>query len=132
MSCRFLTLFFCFPRRPGSVEKTVDEDVINRTRALTVDDEPMVYAVVDYDDETNYVQPKIVESLKKLVPGIRVVKTAGDLPKTKGIKVLDWSSYEKLDFDSIMERPEDVLACSYIIRYVFPIPFVLIPLRRWK
>ena len=93
-------------------------------------DEPMVYAVVDYDDETNYVQPKIVQSLKKLVPGIRVVKTTDDLPKKEGIKVLDWSSYEKLDFDSIMEKPEDVLSCSYIIRYVVPLICALASLRR--
>lgn len=85
---------------------------------LTIEDEKTVYAVVDYDDETNYVQPKIVASLQKLFPGVKILKDATELPKTDGAKILDWSSYEKLDFESIMERPEAVLSCSYVIRSV--------------
>jgi hypothetical protein len=106
-------------RRPRDLSTTGD-DVTNGTKNLTIDDKSIVYAVVDYDDETNYVQPKIIASLQKLLPGVKVLKTAKGLPKKDGVKVLDWSSYEKLDFDSIMEKPEDVLACSYVIRFVHP------------
>ena len=33
-------------------------------------------------------------------------------------KVLQWSSYEKLDFEHLLTNSEGSLACSYIIRYI--------------
>jgi len=72
------------------------------------------YAIIDYDDA--YVEPKIVSAVQKYVTGISTIQDASKIPKTGSPKVLNWSAYEKIDFDQVMENPEGVLCCSYIIR----------------
>jgi tubulin--tyrosine ligase len=76
------------------------------------------YAVVDYEDA--YVEPKILAALRKYIPDIQTVKTPEELPKDKDIKVINWSAYEKIPFEDVMEKPDNVLSCSYIIRCVPP------------
>ncbi|KAI5800969.1 survival protein sure-like phosphatase/nucleotidase [Pyronema domesticum] len=72
------------------------------------------YAVVDYEDA--YVEPKILAALRKYIPDIQTVKTPEELPKDADIKVINWSAYEKIPFEDVMEKPDNVLSCSYIIR----------------
>lgn len=83
------------------------------TEKLSLTEGPDVYALVDYEDA--YVEPKIIAALRKYIPSIKILKDASShLPKD--VKVLNWSAYEKIPFDEIMERPETTLCCSYIIR----------------
>lgn len=74
------------------------------------------YAVVDYEDA--YVEPKILAALRKYIPNIQTVKTPEELPKDKDIKVINWSAYEKIPFEDVMDKPDNILSCSYIIRCV--------------
>jgi tubulin--tyrosine ligase len=74
-----------------------------------------VYAVVDYEDA--YVEPRILVALRKHIPQIQIVRSADDLPADDpSIKVVTWSAYEKIPFESLMQRPESMLSCAYIIR----------------
>ena len=82
---------------------------------LQSDERCPAYAIIDYDDA--YVEPKIVSAVQKCVTGISTIQDASKMPKTGSPKkVLNWSAYEKIDFDQVMENPEGVLCCSYIIR----------------
>lgn len=87
------------------------------TQKLSIETEP-IYAVVDYED--SYVEPKILAALQKAIPNIKVVRSAADLPSTD-VKLVDWSSYEKIPFEQLMEKPDSMLSCSYIIRFVIPV-----------
>jgi tubulin--tyrosine ligase len=85
------------------------------TKDLCLDDKPApVYAVVDYEDA--YVEPRILAALKKYIPSIKTVRDPSELPKNTDIKMLNWSVYEKIPFEEAMEKPENLLCCSYIIR----------------
>ncbi|KAF8542472.1 tubulin-tyrosine ligase family-domain-containing protein [Trichophaea hybrida] len=73
-----------------------------------------VYALVDYEDA--YVEPKILAALRKYVPSITAVRDPSELPQTGDVKVLTWSAYEKIPFEEVVENPDTILSCSYIIR----------------
>ena len=107
--------FFCFltcrlvrSSEPSSTATLLEESV----QTLSIG-EP-IYAVVDYEDA--YVEPKILTALKKSIPGIKTVADAADLPAN--VKLVNWSAYEKIPFEELMEKPESMLSCSYIIRCV--------------
>lgn len=84
-----------------------------------------LYALVEYDDDPIYVQPKIISALQKRIPGIKIITTPDDLPASGKYNFLDWSTYEKLRFEHILENPTTSLSCSYIIRYNVPYPMLI-------
>ncbi|KAF8420603.1 tubulin-tyrosine ligase family-domain-containing protein [Tirmania nivea] len=69
------------------------------------------YALVKYDDE--YVQSKLLRALQR-IPNIKFIQDVKKVPKNG--KTLQWSAYEQIDFDHLLETPDSSLACSYIIR----------------
>ncbi|TGZ80083.1 sure-like protein [Ascodesmis nigricans] len=77
---------------------------------------PPLYALVEYDDDPVYVQPKIISALQKYIPDVKIISTPDDLPKSGAYNFLDWSTYEKLRFEYILDNPRTSLCCSYIIR----------------
>ncbi|RPA74943.1 tubulin-tyrosine ligase [Ascobolus immersus RN42] len=71
-----------------------------------------ITALVDYEDP--YVRPKIVAALRKQIPDIQIIDAAPE----KGAepeRYLQWSDYEKIDWDGLLEH-KSWLACAYIIR----------------
>ncbi|KAF8475777.1 survival protein sure-like phosphatase/nucleotidase [Kalaharituber pfeilii] len=74
--------------------------------------ENVAYAAIDYEDD--YVEPRLIKALQERVPGLRIVKRLEDVPSNG--KVVQWSTYEKLNFDHLLASPDTSLACSYIIR----------------
>jgi hypothetical protein len=71
-----------------------------------------IFAHVDYEDE--YVQPKIVEALKKHIPKVRFLNTAFELPFNQNLII--WSAYEKMDHAEIIKNPKSTICCAYIFR----------------
>lgn len=71
-------------------------------------------ALVAYPDD--YVQPLILEALESL-PGTSVnhIKSLKQLQSSSDL-VLQFSGYEDLDFDHVLEHPKTSLACAYVIR----------------
>ena len=73
------------------------------------------YALVKYEDE--YVQSKLLRALER-IPSIKFIQDVNEVPKNG--KIVQWSAYEQIDFDHLLENPDSSLACSYIIRCLFP------------
>ena len=84
-----------------------------------------IYAVVAYEDP--YVQPLILEAISKLYPDINVLSTLppttnNDEPNLKsylptpGVKVLNITSYESIDFGFANDHRDTCLINSYVIR----------------
>ncbi|KAI5788407.1 survival protein sure-like phosphatase/nucleotidase [Geopyxis carbonaria] len=91
--------------------------LIAKTSALRVRDTNAntVWALVRYDDA--YVQPKIIAVLRELMPNVEICSSISQIPQPgPNTKILDWSAYEDLDFERIVEHPDSWLSCSYIIR----------------
>jgi tubulin--tyrosine ligase len=93
--------------------KTILEDSTKKLNLQTR--EKRVYALVDYEDA--YVEPKILTALRKYIPSITAIRDPSELPQAGGVKVLTWSAYEKIPFEEVIEKPDRMLSCSYIIRY---------------
>ncbi|CAZ83136.1 unnamed protein product [Tuber melanosporum] len=72
------------------------------------------WAVVGYEDA--YVQPKIQAALKKSIPCIKFASNLTEVPLENSEKVVHWSTYESIDFESVLQRPDSIICCSYIIR----------------
>ncbi|KAI9815307.1 MAG: hypothetical protein M1827_002787 [Pycnora praestabilis] len=73
------------------------------------------YALIEYEDP--YVQPLILKALRsRLSPSsYRIVKSLHELPK-HDIPVLQFTSYETLDFEHILDHPVTSLGNAYLIR----------------
>ncbi|PWW73916.1 TTL-domain-containing protein [Tuber magnatum] len=79
-----------------------------------LEEKPPCWAVVEYEDP--YVQPKIQAALKKCIPRIKLAGNLTGVPSENCGKIVHWSAYESIDFESVLRRPDSVICCSYIIR----------------
>lgn len=73
-----------------------------------------VYALVRYDDE--YVQSRLLRALQRIT-ALRVIEDINEVSCIGNL--VQWSSYEDIDFDHVLHNPQTSLACSYIIRLCF-------------
>lgn len=74
-----------------------------------------IYAIVDYSDDRQYVEPLINKVLQNQIPGVRIIKDHQELPSPT-TALLTWSSYESLDFENLLSNPTTSLFNAYIIR----------------
>ncbi|KIX99830.1 uncharacterized protein Z520_04466 [Fonsecaea multimorphosa CBS 102226] len=75
---------------------------------------PPMYALIDYPDA--YVQPLILAALGQLAPlPLRRISNISDLPNPSD-RVLQFTAYEKIDFEHAMQHSQTSLVCSYVIR----------------
>lgn len=76
---------------------------------------PMFYALVDFED--SYVQPLLIQALKKRLQGIHYqsISSLAELPDPSA-PVLQYRAYEKADFEHVLLHPSTSLVNSYIIR----------------
>lgn len=72
------------------------------------------YALIDYDDP--YVRPRILAALHKYLPTLRILTPPTPEPDPTTTKILHWSSYESIPFESVLAHPDSALCSSYIIR----------------
>lgn len=71
-------------------------------------------ALVAYPDD--YVQPLILQALDSLPDtSVNHIKSLKQLQSSNDL-VLQFSGYEDLDFDHVLEHPKTSLACAYVIR----------------
>ncbi|KAK6508434.1 hypothetical protein TWF506_010526 [Arthrobotrys conoides] len=78
---------------------------------------PKIYALIDYTDDKSYVQPLIESALQKHLPSLTILHqlpTTPALPPTTPL--LTWTSYELLDFQTLLSAPTTSLFNAYIIR----------------
>ncbi|KAK6527035.1 hypothetical protein TWF281_010230 [Arthrobotrys megalospora] len=75
---------------------------------------PEMYALVDYTDDKSYVQPLIEAAILKHLPSINLIYHPTTLPENT--KLLTWTSYESLDFQTLLSNPSTNLFNAYIIR----------------
>ncbi|KAF3200481.1 hypothetical protein TWF106_011678 [Orbilia oligospora] len=78
-----------------------------------------IYALLDYTDDKSYVQPLIESALHKHLPSLHLLDnnnpaTTPPLPSTTNL--LTWTSYESLDFQTLLSNPTTNLFNAYIIR----------------
>ncbi|KAF3162492.1 hypothetical protein TWF225_007794 [Orbilia oligospora] len=76
-----------------------------------------IYALLDYTDDKSYVQPLIESALHKHLPSLHLLHnnpTTPPLPSTTPL--LTWTSYESLDFQTLLSNPTTNLFNAYIIR----------------
>ncbi|KAK6333226.1 hypothetical protein TWF718_011047 [Orbilia javanica] len=71
-----------------------------------------ISAVLDYTDDKSYVEPLIQSALLKHLPSITFLPT----PTPTSEKLLTWTSYESLDFPTLLSSPKTSLFNAYIIR----------------
>ena len=76
---------------------------------------PRLQVLVEYEDD--YVQPLILKALTSRLPPLSYVRISRltDLPDPS-CPVLQYTSYERLDFDHLLSNPTSSLANAYIIR----------------
>ncbi|KIW93920.1 5'/3'-nucleotidase SurE [Cladophialophora bantiana CBS 173.52] len=75
---------------------------------------PPIYALIDYPDE--YVQPLILAGLGQLAPApVRLISNLSDMPDPSN-RILQFTAYERIDFEHAMQHLQTSLVCSYVIR----------------
>jgi hypothetical protein len=79
------------------------------------DSKPLFYALVDCED--SYVQPLLIQALKKRLLGIHYqsISSLAELPDPSD-PVLQYRVYEKSDFEHVLSHPSTSLVNSYVIR----------------
>ncbi|KAJ6261398.1 hypothetical protein Dda_4068 [Drechslerella dactyloides] len=78
-------------------------------------DTNQLYAIVDYTDDKEYVQPLILAAIRSHLPHVTIVDdTATTLPHTA--RQIHWKSYESLDFTHTLSHPTTALCNAYVIR----------------
>ncbi|KAH0839047.1 putative tubulin--tyrosine ligase PBY1 [Fonsecaea pedrosoi] len=104
--------FWHLPHYTGEIKLG---DAHSSSIACNIDsNSPPVYALIDYPDA--YVQPLILDALGQLAPmPVRRISNLSDLPNPSD-RVLQFTSYEKLDFEHAMQHTQTSLVCSYVIR----------------
>ncbi|KAF3909660.1 hypothetical protein AA313_de0207711 [Arthrobotrys entomopaga] len=84
----------------------------------------MLYAQIDYTDDKTYVQPLIESALSKHIPSLTLLpanstpssSSPPSQPQQQYKKHLTWTSYESLDFSTLLSNPSTHLFNAYVIR----------------
>ncbi|KAK6349128.1 hypothetical protein TWF730_009884 [Orbilia blumenaviensis] len=75
---------------------------------------PELHALIDYTDDKTYVQPLIESAIHKHLPSAKLLQNPTTLPSKTPL--LTWTSYESLDFQTLLSNPTTNLFNAYIIR----------------
>ncbi|KAF3285962.1 hypothetical protein TWF970_009528 [Orbilia oligospora] len=75
-----------------------------------------IHALLDYTDDKSYVQPLIESALHKHLPSLHLLHNQPTTPLPSTTPLLTWTSYESLDFQTLLSNPTTNLFNAYIIR----------------
>lgn len=84
-------------------------------QSLGTSSTPRLYAIIDYPDP--YVQPLITNAMKSQLRDVQVelISSIRQLPSPDS-PLLQFTSYESLDFEHATDHPNSSLVCAYVIR----------------
>ena len=107
-----------YPRRADAdllTQTSTRDDLVSRA-IDSQENSPLasIYAVIDYPDA--YVQPLILASMELLkARTVKFITSTSVLPHPSD-PIVQFTSYESLDFEHAMEHPQSSLVCAYVIR----------------